>query len=169
MKENNDKLLKIFAGLITSEEEARITISQQAEGSDRGEEDSEMEPGGKIIEGVFDGENMIGPDGKQYSVPANYASKSKLVEGDILKLIITARGVFIYKQIGPIERLRQVGVLEKGSDGNFLVSAEGRKWRVLPASVTFFKGNAGDEVVLLIPKTGESQWAAVENIIRKKE
>ena len=40
--------------------------------------------GGKVIEGVFDGQNMIGPDGKQYPVPANYASKSKLVEGDVL-------------------------------------------------------------------------------------
>ena len=32
---------------------------------------------------------MIGPDGKNYPVPANYASKSKLIEGDILKLTIT--------------------------------------------------------------------------------
>ena len=36
---------------------------------------------GKIIEGVFDGQTMVGPDGKNYPVPANYASKSKLVEG----------------------------------------------------------------------------------------
>ena len=31
-------------------------------------------PEGKIIEGVFDGQIMIGPDGKNYPVPANYAS-----------------------------------------------------------------------------------------------
>ena len=43
---------------------------------------------GKIIEGVFDGQNMVGSDGKTYPVPANYASKSKLVQGDILKLTI---------------------------------------------------------------------------------
>ena len=43
-------------------------------------------PEGKIIEGIFDGQIMIGPDGKNYPVPANYASKSKLVEGDIMKL-----------------------------------------------------------------------------------
>ena len=29
-----------------------------------------------------------------------------------------------------------------------------------------FKGDIGDEVVLLIPKTGESKWGAVENIIK---
>jgi len=31
---------------------------------------------GKIVEGVFDGQNMLGSDGKNYPVPANYASKS---------------------------------------------------------------------------------------------
>src|SRR3989344_4636154 len=67
--------------------------------------------GGKIIEGVFDGQNMMGPDGKQYPVPANYASKSKLVEGDVLKLTIADDGSFIYKQIGPVERRKVLGVL----------------------------------------------------------
>ena len=38
---------------------------------------------GKVIEGVFDGQTMHDADGKAYPVPANYASKSKLVEGDI--------------------------------------------------------------------------------------
>ena len=61
-------------------------------------------PEGKIIEGVFDGQIMIDQDGKNYPVPANYASKSKLVEGDIMKLTITPEGKFLYKQIGPVER-----------------------------------------------------------------
>ena len=59
---------------------------------------------GKIIEGVFDGQMMMGPDGKNYPIPANYASKSKLVEGDILKLTIAEDGSFIYKQIGSVDR-----------------------------------------------------------------
>ena len=62
---------------------------------------SQEDVGGKVVEGVFDGQIMIGPDGKSYPVPANYASKSKLVEGDILKLTIADDGGFIYKQIGP--------------------------------------------------------------------
>ena len=68
-------------------------------------------PEGKIIEGVFDGQIMIGPDGKNYPVPANYASKSKLVEGDILKLTIGESGKFLYKQIGPVERRTVIGTL----------------------------------------------------------
>ena len=53
---------------------------------------------GKIIEGVFDGQIMIDQDGKNYPVPANYASKSKLVEGDIMKLTITKEGKFLYNR-----------------------------------------------------------------------
>jgi len=54
---------------------------------------------GKVIEGVFDGEMMVAADGQTYSVPPNYASKSKLVEGDTLKLTIPADGSFVFKQI----------------------------------------------------------------------
>jgi hypothetical protein len=164
ISENSEKLAKVLAGFITEEDEALIGLGQAASEDFETSEDDAGE--GKIIEGVFDGENMIGPDGKQYSVPANYASKSKLVEGDILKLTITSKGTFVYKQISPIERARVIGTLEKASDGNFYVKANSKKWRVLTASVTYFKGEAGDETVILAPKTGDSKWAAVENIVR---
>ena len=47
--------------------------------------------GKRVVEGVFNGQNMIGGDGEEYPIPANYSSKSKLVEGDILKLTIDGR------------------------------------------------------------------------------
>ncbi len=125
---------------------------------------------GKIIEGMFDGQNMIGPDGKQYSVPANYASKSKLVEGDTLKLTITPDGSFVYKQIGPAERQRLIGTLTRDEQtSEFRVLANNKSYRVLLASITYFKGESGDEAVILVPKEKDSKWAAVENIIKKAE
>lgn len=165
IKENNDRLIRLFADLLGDQEEAVISIGQLAD--EKFELAEEQLTEGRIIEGVFDGENMIGPDGKQYNVPANYASKSKLVEGDILKLTITSNGTFIYKQIGPIERARVVGTLDRAATGEFYAMADNKKWRLLNASVTYFKGEAGDEVVILVPKTGESKWAAVENVVKK--
>src|SRR6185369_11889992 len=123
--------------------------------------------GGKVIEGVFDGQNMIGPDKKQYPVPANYASKSKLVEGDVLKLTIAEDGSFIYKQIGPVERKKMLGVLLVDESGGFKVLAEGKPYKVLLASLTYFKAEAGDEVTIVLPETGKPEWAAVENVIKK--
>lgn len=123
--------------------------------------------GARIIEGIFDGQNMVGPDGKQYSIPANYASKSKLVEGDLMKLTIDSSGSFIYKQIGPVDRDRKTGVLTQDPETDeFVVLVEGKPYKVLLASVTYFKGEPGDEVVILTPTGKESEWAAVENIIK---
>lgn len=122
---------------------------------------------GLVVEGVFNGQIMIGPDGKQYSVPANYASKSKLVEGDILKLTINFDGSFIFKQISPVERTRLVGHLIKDKSTNeFVVLAGDKIYKVLMASVTYFKGEEGDEAVILVSKDSDSNWAAVENIIK---
>ncbi len=122
--------------------------------------------GGKIIEGIFDGQNMIGPDGKQYPVPANYASKSKLVEGDVLKLTIADDGSFIYKQIGPIERRKVLGMLTQDEKGEYKVIAEGKSYKVLLASLTYFKAEPGDEVTVVLPKDKEAVWGAVENVIK---
>lgn len=121
----------------------------------------------RIVEGMFDGQHMIDAAGKVYTVPANYSSKSKLIEGDKLKLSITKDGKFIYKQIGPIERKRIVGKIIKDPETQELrASAEGHIYHVLMASVTYFKGGEGDEIVLLVPQDQPAKWAAVENIIK---
>lgn len=122
---------------------------------------------GRVVEGTFDGQIMIGADGKQYPVPANYASKSKLVEGDMLKLTITSDGSFIYKQIGPVERKRLIGIMNQDSSGNYFVAAEGKAYKVLLASVTYFKVEPGDEVTLVVPRDLDSDWGSIENILQK--
>jgi hypothetical protein len=119
---------------------------------------------GKIIEGVFDGENMIDKDGKKYPVPANYASKSKLVQGDVLKLTIGVDGSFIYKQIGPVERKKLIGTLVY-EDENYKVIAGGKSYKVLLASVTYYKLKEGDQLTIMVPKEGRSEWAAVESAV----
>ena len=120
---------------------------------------------GRVIEGVFDGQTMHDSEGKSYPVPANYASKSKLVEGDILKLTIADDGSFIYKQIGPVARKQVVGVLTQ-HDGAYYVEAGAKEYRVLLASVTFFKAHIGDQLSVIIPEDNrDAEWAAVEAIL----
>jgi len=118
----------------------------------------------KIIEGVFDGQYMIDKEGKKYPVPANYASKSKLVAGDVLKLAISDDGSFIYKQIGPVARKKVIGTLVQDDD-NYTVVAGGKSYKVLLASVTYFKITPGDELTILIPEKGKSDWATIESAI----
>lgn len=126
--------------------------------------DAPAEAGGRVIEGVFDGKDMTGPDKRKYPVPANYASKSKLVAGDVLKLTITDDGSYIYKQIGPVGRRKMIGTLTQ--EGNqYQVLAEGKAYNVLLASVTYFKAQPGDKLSVIVPETGETDWAAVDNLI----
>lgn len=121
--------------------------------------------GDRVVEGVFDGQNMIGNDNQEYPVPPNYASKSKLVEGDVLKLTIGTDGSFLYKQISPIERRRVVGTLVVDEQGNFGVKTPEQTFQLLLASVTFYHAKEGDQITILLPAKGEARWGAVENVV----
>ena len=161
------KKTKLIMGELTGEK-GKKAIDYTLRTADLNQDDENEN--GVVVEGIFNGQIMIGPDGKQYSVPTNYASKSKLVEGDILKLTIDRSGAFIFKQISPVERGRVVGRLVKDSSlGEFVVLAGDKIYRILMASITYFKGEEGDEVVILVPKDHDSTWAAVENIIKNKK
>jgi len=120
---------------------------------------------GFTIEGYFDGEQMVASDNQVYEVPTNYASKSKLVEGDSLRLTISPNGQFVYKQIGPVERRRLIATLEQGSDGYYYAVCGEQRWRLLKASVSYFRAEPGDRIAILIPKDKPSQYAALEKLV----
>lgn len=167
MAEIPDKQIKRLKALI-AESETSLAAAKELLLSLVGEEEGATalahaeENLGKIIEGVFDGQNMVGSDGKTYPVPANYASKSKLVQGDILKLTIADDGAFMYKQIGPIPRKQIVGVLTQ-ENGHYFVDVNGKQYRVLLASVTYFKAKPGDQVSVNVPEDdSHAEWAALE-------
>lgn len=119
----------------------------------------------EVIQGIFDGEKMISSDKKTYQVPPNYASKSKLVAGDVLKLTISPDGKFLYKQIGPVPRQNLIGELEDAGDGEYQVDVDGKKYKLLLASITYFKAKIGDKLSIIVPSDQESEWAALDNII----
>ena len=133
------------------------------------EDSSEHDVEGRVIYGIFNGQQMISAE-DTYSIPANYASKSKLVAGDSLKLMIRDDGSFVYKQIKPVARKRLVGTLVKDSKtGAFKAKVGDALYQVLLASVTYFKGDVGDEIVILVPTEMVSSWAAVDKIIKINE
>lgn len=119
------------------------------------------------MEGVFTGEEMLGVDGHKYPVPVNYASKSKLVQGDKMKLTIDYSGRMLYKQIFLIERETKFGLLTKDK-GRFQVLVDGNIYNVLTAAVTHFKAEVGDSITVLVPKGKEATFAAIEAVIPKE-
>ena len=178
MKNSQDELKDILENIEIQIQKCKVLIdggSLTPDGSgvdfkkkaeDVGEEISNDEE--RVIEGVFDGQNMIGPSGKAYPVPANYASKSKLIPGDVLKLTIAPNGAFIYKQIAPVDRIHIKGVLGY-EEGQYRVLCENKSYKVLLASVTYFKAEVGDTITLIVPEKEECEWGAIENVIPRLE
>ncbi|NDK09358.1 acetolactate decarboxylase [Candidatus Gracilibacteria bacterium] len=121
----------------------------------------------KIVEGVFTGEEMLGSDGNKYPVPVNYASKSKLVQGDKMKLTIEGSGKMLYKQIKQIERETKVGLLTQ-NNGKYQIISDGVAYDVLTAAVTHFKASIGDTVTILIPAGKEATFGAIEAVMPKE-
>jgi hypothetical protein len=157
-------LLAEATGMATGSSVDLSTYTEKASSLTR----SSTSTGGRIIEGVFDGQNMIDKKGTMYPVPANYASKSKLIPGDVLKLTVTEEGKFLYKQIGPVERKNVIGPLVY-NDGRYQILAGGKAYNVLLASVTYFRAQVGDEITLIIPKNEDSDWGAIEAVLPKFE
>lgn len=120
---------------------------------------------GEVYYGQFNGENMVTEEGKVFAVPPNYASKSKMVEGDELKLTITPSGDFIFKQIRPAERKRQIGVLAQQDNGEYVVKVGSKPYKVLLASVTYYRAKTGDEVAIIVPANNDSNYAAFDSVV----
>ncbi len=115
----------------------------------------------RTIFGTFNGQDMVGEDGFEYAVNQNYVSKSRLLEGDGLKLEIDDDGSFYYKQIAPVSRRHLSGSVVK--DGRkFMVKANDRLYHIVQASAWYYKLEIGDTVAISIPYEGSPVWAAVD-------
>ncbi len=118
------------------------------------------------ITGTFDGENMCSQDGKKYPVNPNYASKSVLVYGDTLKRV-EEDGRERFKQIARVKRQKVEGILAKKAGKWTAVTADG-SYKISPVAVEFYRGEEGEEVVVVIPvEDRNAPFAALESI--KKE
>lgn len=121
----------------------------------------------KIIEWVFTWEEMLGSDGNKYPIPANYSSKSKLVQWDQLKLSISQSWKMFYKQIKPIERETKFGLVTK-TKWKYQVVSEGQTYDLLTAAVTHFKAEVWDSVSILVPAWKKATFAAIETVLPKE-
>lgn len=120
--------------------------------------------GEKIIEGVFTGDAMLGADKRLYPVPANYASKSLIVQGTKMKARIEPDGKISYKIIDEMPHETKAGILVKDRDRWQAVCGD-KVYNVLLASVTFHKGEVGNQVSVRVPAGKEATFASLEAVI----
>lgn len=124
----------------------------------------------KEIFGTFDGENMLAENGFTYNVPPNYASKSKLLEGDKLKLLILDNGEYKFKQIQPLPYINCVGQVVKINNEDTLgVIVNRQVFKILIASQTYFKLIPGLKISVRVPENPRTSWAVVDHVIDEEE
>lgn len=117
-------------------------------------------------EGVFDGQYLIAQDGRKTEVPANYAAKSKLVYGDILK-VFTDSGKQIFKQIDRVERKKIEGILAKKEGKWYLLSDLG-SYRISDASAEYNKAELNDKASALIPaENTKVPFASLDRVFKE--
>lgn len=117
-----------------------------------------------IVEWVFDWEKMIDTDWFSHPIPANYISKSKLVEWDWLKLTVTPDWRFLYKQIRPVLKKHIIWTLSKEKE-QYVVIAEWKVYKVILAAVTYLKAGIWDRISIIVPDHWNSEWAAVDALV----
>jgi hypothetical protein len=133
----------------------------------------------EFVEGYFDGENMIGDNGKVYTVPQNYASKSQLVVGDKMKWSMIKDGFDGYKEVfkltQPVLREKVIGkFVVEGNNYGAMVDGYPTMVKILKASATFAMKNLGlaigGKVALYVPKAGSSaNWGAFINVVNSSD
>jgi hypothetical protein len=127
----------------------------------------------EVVEGYFDGENMIGDNGQIYPVPQNYASKTQLVIGDRMKWIMTSYRE-IFKLIQPAARRRVTGTFTiEGDSYIVLVDEFPAPVKILKASATYAIKNLslsiGDAVAIYIPQDATPVWGAFISVVKGNE
>lgn len=174
-KTNQDASLRALSELINTAERSlhhAKNLMSQVLGKKASEEEVHFPEGlhaykhgkSKVIEGIFNGKDMLGTDKKVYPVPANYASKSKIVEGSKLKATIKADGSFQYKIIDEIDFDMMTGTLIKDGD-RFVVITQGGIYQVIPASVTYLQAKIGDRVSIRVPQGIKATYATIDALV----
>lgn len=118
----------------------------------------------KIIEWVFTWEEMYWVDWNKYPIPANYSSKSKMVQWDKLKLTVAGNWKMLYKQISPIDREIKNGLLTEDK-GRYQAVADWKTYDLLTAAVTHFWAKVWDNITIIVPKWKDATFAAIDNVI----
>lgn len=114
-------------------------------------------------EGNFDGQYLIAQDGRKTEVPENYAAKSRLVYGDVLKVFNDA-GKQVFKQIDRVERKKVSGVLTK-KEGKWYLLSDSGSYRVSDASAEFNGAMLNDKASAYVPaKELNAPWAALDEV-----
>jgi hypothetical protein len=158
MSENNSSIDKLRSLIEKMEKDLRYAKSVLNELEKQGKPDYSQVPG---ITGTFDGYYLVTETGEKLEVPANYAAKSRLVFGDILK-VVEEDGKQLFKQITKVPRKKLEAVANK-KEGKWYALAEAGSYKISDIAADFNALQVNDKITILIPMDNQgAPFAALD-------
>ena len=120
------------------------------------------------FEGTFKGDHILADDGTRYEIAANYASKSKIVEGSRLRGVIMSNGNIKYTIIEKAQYELKLGKVIQDGQQETLIKVDDYIAKVLWESITFFRLEEGDEIYVRVPKGKQAEYAVIDSAIHEE-
>lgn len=113
--------------------------------------------------GQYDGFYVTTEDGQKHEVPPTYASKSRVVFGDTLKILKNGDRVY-FEHLNKVPRKELSGILTK-KEGSWHFLSHSGVYKVLDVAVEYYKGKELDEAIALVPEDNlEAPFAALDKV-----
>lgn len=145
VKKSTNELLKMIRQVESLLSDIRKEVQQMSE-ENKSIDYTQLEG----ITGKYDGFSMICDDGTRYEVPQNYAAKTKIVYGDVLKLI-EQDGKKLFKQVVKVDRIKVDGILTK-KEGEWYLLTDRGSYRVSGIAADFQRAQLNSEATAFLPQ-----------------
>ncbi len=120
----------------------------------------------QTLEWLFDWVSFIDSNWAKYPVPMNYASKSKLVPWDKLKLRIMKNWDFVFKLIEKAPRQKITAILSKDKEGKRIAIYKNKYVFLLNhASVSYYKWKPWDKILIIVNKSKPWKYAVLDAVL----
>jgi hypothetical protein len=116
------------------------------------------------VMGVFDGTIFVGDDGRLLVVPGNYVSKSKLLEGSIVRAKLV-NGKAEFKIVQPAERRYVIVEATRGPSMRYVYKEAGsmRTWKTFRECEVYFQVKEGKRYSMEVPVTSTKGVGVITN------
>lgn len=119
------------------------------------------------IVGYFDGASIVSDDGTKHDVPYNYIAKSRVLYGDILK-IIEINDKKVFKNIDKRERVKAEGIITKKQGEWYVLTSHGSH-KLLKTACEFHNLEVNDRVSVVLPGDNvKAPFAALDKVLSQK-
>jgi hypothetical protein len=114
----------------------------------------------------YNGDSIIDDQGVIYPINKNYASKSRLIDGDVLIMRTDSQGGIYYKLSKPVPRKTVIADI-KETNGQYIAIYNNKSYKILTAASNFYELYNNCQAMIVISITEDNKWCAIDGKVTK--